>query len=529
MRGSACWPFLPHGDVGRTGRGQRLSRPGCPALAERHVGVSGHEIEFGGASTCEWVPEITRQMALPWLRYSESMGRGLVFECYYLDCLSQASYLVGDATSGRAVVVDPRRDVAVYVDEAQSAGLAIELIVETHFHADFLSGHLELAALTGAEVGISSVAFPEFDFRPLTDGERLTLGEVVLEFRHTPGHTPESLSVVVWGHGDDPEPYGVLTGDTLFVGGVGRPDLLATAGMSEEKMAGDLYDSLHQRLMVLPDATRVFPAHGAGSACGKNLSVERSSTIGEQRRTNYAVAAVDRAEFIDLVTEGQPVVPAYFAYDAALNKAERSLLDEEALPTAMGLEEVNAALSSGAVVIDVRDPESFASGHLVGALNVGLEGRFAEAAGSVVPFEVDLVLVAEEGAALEAKNRLARIGLDRVVGYLEDAHRVMAENPRITMGSFRLTAQTLRERIGELHDIQLLDVRTAGEISSGTIEGSIHIPMGSITDRIDQLDPSRSTVVFCAGGYRSSIVASLLRKAGFDDVSDLVGGYGSWY
>ena len=457
------------------------------------------------------------------------MGRGLVFECYYLDCLSQASYLVGDTTSGRAVVVDPRRDVAVYLEEAQSAGLAIELIVETHFHADFLSGHLELAALTGADVGFSSLASPEFDFRPLTDGERLTLGEVVMEFRHTPGHTPESLSVVVWRHGDDPEPYGVLTGDTLFVGGVGRPDLLATAGMSEEEMAGDLYDSLHQRLMVLPDATLVFPAHGAGSACGKNLSVERSSTIGEQRRTNYALAATDRAEFIDLVTEGQPVVPAYFAHDAALNRTERALLDEEALPTAMGLEEVDAALNSGAVVIDVRDSESFAGGHLVGALNVGLEGRFAEAAGSILPFEVDLVLVAEDGTALEAKNRLARIGLDRVVGHLADCRRVMADNPQITMASARLTAQSLRERIGELHDIQLLDVRNAGEIRNGTIKGSIHIPMGSITDRIDQLDPSRPTVVFCAGGYRSSIVASLLRKAGFDNVSDLVGGYGSWH
>jgi len=476
-----------------------------------------------------WVPEITCLMASSWLRYSESMGRGLVFECYYLDCLSQASYLVGDATSGRAVVVDPRRDVAIYVDEAQSAGLAIELIVETHFHADFLSGHLELAALTGAEIGFSSVASPEFDFRSLTDGERLTLGEVVLEFRHTPGHTPESLSVVVWGHGDDPEPYGVLTGDTLFVGGVGRPDLLAATGMSEKEMAGDLYDSLHQRLMVLPDATLVFPAHGAGSACGKNLSAERSSTIGEQRRTNYAMAAADRAEFIDLVTEGQPVAPAYFAHDAALNKAQRLLLDESAMPVAMGPEEVDAALDSGAVVIDVRDPASFARGHLVGSLNVGLEGRFAEAAGSVLPFEVDLVLVAEEGTALEAKNRLARIGLDRVVGHLEDCHRVMDEKPQITMGSSRLTAQTLRERIGELHDIQLLDVRNAGEVRNGTIEGSIHIPMGSITDRINQLDPSRPTVVFCAGGYRSSIVASILRKAGFDDVSDLAGGYGSWH
>ena len=312
-----------------------------------------------------------------------------------------------------AVVVDPRRDVGEYLADAAEAGLSIELVVETHFHADFLSGHLEMAAATGADIGYSSVASPEFDFRPLGDGERMVLGEVVLEFRHTPGHTPESLSVVVWEHADDAEPYAVLTGDTLFIGDVGRPDLLVSFGHSRDELASCLYDSLHERLMTLPDATRVFPGHGAGSACGKNLSTDTSSTIGEQRRSNYAVKAPDRDTFIGLITEGQPTAPAYFPYDAVLNQSDHGLLDEEQLPTGPSLDEVDAATAAGAVLVDVRDPEDFARGHLVVAINVGLNGRYAEFAGSVVPVDVDIVLFADPGTELEAKNRLARIGFDR--------------------------------------------------------------------------------------------------------------------
>ena len=228
------------------------------------------------------------------------------FTQYYLDCLSHASYLVGDETTGRAVVVDPQRDVDEYVRDAEAAGLTIELVLETHFHADFLSGHLELAAATGAEIGFSSVAEPEFDYRPLADGERISLGEVELEILHTPGHTPESMSIVVYEHADDEVPYGVLTGDTLFIGDVGRPDLLASIGFTKEELGGMLYDSLHEKLMPLPPATRVYPAHGAGSACGKNLSTETWSTMGDQLETNYALNAPDKATFLDLVTEGQP-------------------------------------------------------------------------------------------------------------------------------------------------------------------------------------------------------------------------------
>ncbi len=453
----------------------------------------------------------------------------MIFTQYYLDCLSQASYLVGDETTGRAVVVDPRRDVGEYLADAEEAGLTIELVVETHFHADFLSGHLEMAAATGAEIGYSSVARPEFDYRPLGDGERLSLGEVELEFRHTPGHTPESLSIVVWERAADPEPYAVLTGDTLFIGDVGRPDLLASFGHTREELASCLYDSLHDRLMTLPDATRVFPGHGAGSACGKNLSTDTSSTIGDQRRTNYAVKAPDRETFIGLVTEGQPTAPAYFPYDAVLNRSEHGLLDEELPPPALDLEALEAAVFAGAVLVDVRDPEDFARGHLLGAVNVGLGGRYAEFAGSVVPVDVDVVLFAEPGTELEAKNRLARIGFDRVLGHVADPYGTMTDHPGRTATASRLTAEALAGRMDEVDDLQVVDVRARGECGTeGVIPGSVNLPVSAVRDRIGELSADRPTVVYCAGGYRSSVVASMLRTEGFADVSDLVGGYAAW-
>ena len=452
----------------------------------------------------------------------------MLFTQYYLDCLSQASYLIGDETTGRAVVVDPRRDVDEYVRDAAAAGMKIELVLETHFHADFLSGHLELAAATGAEIGFSSVATTDFPSRKFADGERYELGEIVLEIRHTPGHTPESISIVVWEHADDPEPWGVLTGDTLFIGDVGRPDLLASIGFSRDELADCLYDSLQDKILTLPDATRVYPAHGAGSACGKNLSTETSSTIGEQRETNYALLAPDKATFVELVTEGQPPAPAYFLYDAVLNRNERPLLDESAPPPTLTLDELQALVDSGAMLIDGRDPEEFARGNLAGAINVGLEGRYAEFAGSVVPADVDIVLVVDDGFETEAKNRLARIGFDRVVGYLVHPQEAMAAHPDLVEPASRLTAVQFDERRADVPDLQLVDVRNPGEVQLGAIEGAIAIPVGQLPDRIDELDSARPTVVYCAGGYRSSVAASLLRTSGFGDVSDIIGGYGAW-
>lgn len=452
----------------------------------------------------------------------------MLFNQYYLECLSHASYLIGDETTGRAVVVDPQRDVAEYIADAEAAGMTIELVIETHFHADFLSGHLELAEATGAKIVFSSVAETEFESMGVADGERYSLGDVTLEFLHTPGHTPESLSIVVYEHADDETPHGVLTGDTLFIGDVGRPDLLASIGFTREELAEHLYTSLHTKLMPLPDATKVFPAHGAGSACGKNLSTELVSTMGEQKETNYALRAPDKETFMALVTEGQPPAPSYFVYDAILNRKDRDLLDEEAIPTALSYDEVQSALAAGAMLVDGRTPEEFAQGHLRQAVNVGLEGRYAEFAGSVIPSDVDIVLFVEPGFELEGKNRLARIGFDRVIGYVAEPFKVMLDHRDDVQIASRLTAKAFDERTRSIGDLQIVDVRNPGELEAGTIAGSVNIPVGQIPGRVDELDVTRPTVVYCAGGYRSSVAASLLRHKGFVDVSDIIGGYGAW-
>ncbi|OAN39134.1 MBL fold metallo-hydrolase [Mycolicibacterium iranicum] len=447
---------------------------------------------------------------------------------YYLDCLSHASYLIADETTGRAVVVDPQRDVAEYLADAKENGYSIELVIETHFHADFLSGHLELAKATGAKIVYSSVAETEFESMGVADGERYSLGEVTLQFLHTPGHTPESLSIVVYEHAGDQVPYGVLTGDALFIGDVGRPDLLASIGFTREELADKLYDSLHDKLMTLPDATRVYPAHGAGSACGKNLSTDLWSTMGEQKATNYALRAPDKATFMTLVTEGQPPAPGYFVYDAILNRKDRELLDETKMPTAMSYQQVRDAMDYGAVLIDGRGPEEFALGHLRGAVNIGLEGRYAEFAGSVIPTDVDIVLFTEPGQELEGKTRLARIGFDRVIGYLDHPVEAMLDHPDGVAVASRLTAQAFDQRAQELADLQIVDVRNPGEVAAGTIPNAIPIPLGQLPARLGELNPAAPTVVYCAGGYRSSVAASLLRRKGFADVSDILGGFGAW-
>ena len=449
------------------------------------------------------------------------------FNQYYLECLSHASYLIGDETTGRAVVVDPQRDVAEYLADAAAAGLTIELVIETHFHADFLSGHLELAGATGAKIVYSAVAETEFESMGVADGERYSLGDVQLEFRHTPGHTPESMSIVIFERADDETPFGVLTGDTLFIGDVGRPDLLSSIGFTREELADSLYDSLHEQLMTLPDATKVYPAHGAGSSCGKNLSTELWSTIGDQKATNYALMAPDKTTFLNLVTEGQPPAPGYFVYDAILNRKERELLDETQQPTAMSYEEMLAALDDGAMLVDGRNPEEFAAGHLQQAVNVGLNGRYAEFAGSVIHPDVDIVLVTEPGQELEGKNRLARIGFDRVIGFLEQPYKVMFQQRGDVQIASRLTAPAFSAARAEVPNLQIVDVRNPGEVEHGMVPGAITIPVGQLPSRTDELDPTLPTVVYCAGGYRSSVAASVLRQRGFSDVSDILGGYGA--
>lgn len=458
----------------------------------------------------------------------------MFFQQYYLECLSHASYLIGDTTTGRAVVVDPQRDIAQYLADAKDQGLEIVAVLETHFHADFLSGHLELAEATGAEIvfGAAAADRAEFAIRAIGDRETIELGDVVIQALATPGHTPESTSYVVYEHAADlaegRAPYGVLTGDTLFIGDVGRPDLLASVGVTAEELARMLYSSLHDKLMALPDETKVYPAHGAGSACGKNLSTETVSTIGEQRRTNYALAPMSEEQFVQAVTEGQAAAPMYFAFAATRNRLERDRLDEEAEVRSMSLDEVLDAQRNGAAVVDTRSDLDFEIGHLVGSMNVGLSGRFAEYTGEVVAPETPIVIVAEPGGESEARIRLARIGFDTVIGYLADPVKVFLDHPEVVERSSRLTVEEFENRRRELSTLQVVDVRGPGETALGVIPGARLVQLPTLVKRLEELDPSAPTVVYCAGGYRSSIASSTLRAHGFSDVSDIRGGFTAW-
>ena len=456
----------------------------------------------------------------------------MIFTQYYLDCLSQASYLIGDATTGQAVIVDPRRDVQEYLDDAKAAGLRIVGMINTHFHADFLSGHLELAKATGAWIGYGRVAQAEFETRSLADGERIVLGDVVLEIMETPGHTPESISVLVYEHAADEVAYGVLTGDALFIGDVGRPDLLASIGVTADVLGKQLYHSIQTRLMGLPDPVRVFPAHGAGSACGKNLSTERQSTIGQQRVLNYACQPMTEQQFVALVTAGQPSAPEYFVYDAILNRKDRAVYDADRPVAGLDGADLDAALVRGAVLLDAREVLEFTAGHLAGSINVPADGRFAETAGMVLRPDQEIVLIAPEGRQGEVAVRLARIGFDRVTGYLPDAEALLlARADRVERAS-RLTPVQLAELTaperadGDLPVI--LDVRNIGERKAGYVPGSVHIPLAELARRADELPAGRPVVAYCAGGWRSSVAASLLRHTGRHDVSDLLGGFAAW-
>ncbi|MGJ5834133.1 MBL fold metallo-hydrolase [Streptomyces ossamyceticus] len=453
----------------------------------------------------------------------------MFFAQYYLDCLSQASYMIADESTGRAVVVDPRRDVSEYLADAEARGFTVVGVINTHFHADFVAGHLEVAAETGAWIGYGRRAATEYPVRHLADGETISLGDVTLEIMETPGHTPESISVLVRERREDAVPYGVLTGDALFIGDVGRPDLLASVGVTADELGAMLYDSVQNKLMGLPDEVRVFPAHGAGSACGKNLSTEKQSTIGEQRATNYACAPMSEADFVDIVTAGQSAAPGYFVHDAMLNRKDRALFDPAAAPRPLTVGDCIDLRVSGAVVVDARDPQEFAAGHLRGAVNVPADGRFAEQAGTVLPVDADLLVLAPQNREEEIVTRLARIGFDRVAGYLrspDDALTVLADE--VTPAD-RLTAAQVRAALEGDNPPVVIDVRNCGERTEhGSVEGALHIALGELPRRLDEIPRDRPLVLHCAGGHRSSIAASLLRHHGFTDVSDILGGHAAW-
>jgi hydroxyacylglutathione hydrolase len=453
----------------------------------------------------------------------------MIFKQYYLGCLSQASYLIGDEETGTAVVVDPRRDVDEYIADADRNGLAIKHVVLTHFHADFVAGHLELRKRVGATIHLGARAKADYEFHPLDDGDVLQFGNVRLEILETPGHTPESISIVVVDlSSDSSRPYAVLTGDTLFVGDVGRPDLLASAGVSAETLAGMLYESLHNKLLTLPNDTLLYPGHGAGSACGKNLGVETVSTIGAQRARNYALAPMDRREFVRRVVADQPEAPAYFGYDADLNRRDHAALEDvlatELRPLTLG--DVLRAQRAGAQVLDTRSPEEFAAGHLAGSTHIGLGGRFASWAGTLLSHERPIVLVCAPGHEREAAVRLGRVGLDRVLGYLGGG--IEATNGLIVRVRHpaRITSDCLRRRLAR-GPVPLIDVRGEAEWEHEAIEGSLNIPLEHLRERIAEI-PEGPVVIYCRTGERSSTAASLLEQAGRMNVVDLVGGITAW-
>jgi hydroxyacylglutathione hydrolase len=454
----------------------------------------------------------------------------MVLNQYYLGCLAHASYLVADQGSGLAAVVDPQRDIEQYLDDAGQLGCRITHVFLTHFHADFIAGHLELRDRAGAEIRLGSRASAEYGFTPMADGDTLSLGKVTLQVLETPGHSPESISILVY----DPEfsaqePYAVLTGDTLFIGDVGRPELRASLGWTAEELGSLLYDSLHQKLAPLPEETLVYPAHGAGSLCGKNLSTDTVSTIGVQRTYNYALQPMTRERFIQIVTADQPDTPAYFTYDAVLNASERPTLEQalERELRPLSLERVLAAVGEGAQLLDARDPAEFEGAHIRGALNIGLNGSFATWCGTVLDGQRPIVLVAEPGRELEAATRLGRIGFDNVVGYLDGAMQHLQDAPDLIDRTPRLTAPVLADGLASAEPPSVIDVRTEGEWSAGRIEPALNVPLSRLKDRLDVL-PDSPIVVYCTSGYRSAIAASVIRSHGRADVSDLVGGLAAW-
>ena len=455
----------------------------------------------------------------------------MILEQYYLGCLAHASYLVADEQSGVAAVVDPQRDVDRYLADAARLGVRIRHVFLTHFHADFVAGHLELRERAGATIHLGASASAEYEFAPVGDGESLELGpEVRLEVRETPGHSPESISILVYDRAGLAAPHAVLTGDTLFIGDVGRPDLRASLGWSAEELGGLLYDSLRDKLLRLPDATLVYPAHGPGTLCGKNLGSDTVSTIGAQRLENYALQEMSRPEFVQIVTADQPDTPPYFGYDALLNAQVRPTLDQaleqELIP--LTLDEVLERQRRGAQMLDTRDPADFEGAHLAGAVNVGLGGSYASWCGTVLDHGLPIVIVAHPGREREAAVRLGRIGFDGVAGYLDGGMQALTERPDLVARIERLTTWALAEQLESREPPVVLDVRTEREWRGQHIAASVNLPLTGLPRRLNELPRDRPLVTHCTSGYRSAIAVSLLHQHGFSLLADLVGGIAAW-
>jgi glyoxylase-like metal-dependent hydrolase (beta-lactamase superfamily II) len=451
----------------------------------------------------------------------------MYFKQFYLGCLAHASYLIG--SEGEAAVVDPQRDVDQYIDEATRQALRIRFVIETHLHADFVSGHRELAARTGAEIVFGAKAGAKFPHRSVRDGDELRLGSVVLRVLETPGHTPESISVLVLDTQSPETPPKLLTGDTLFIGDVGRPDLVGSKGHTPQQMAAMLYDSLHGKILTLDDAVEVYPAHGAGSLCGRSLSSETSSTVGEQRRFNYALQPMSKEEFVRMMTTDLPEVPQYFSRDAEINRAGAAALGELAQPEELTAEEVNKQVQQGAQVLDVRTAAAFGTGHVPGALNIGLGGQFASWAGSLLSPKAPLVLVAEDEAGVaEAVMRLARVGLENVKGYLDGGMLAWDKAGLEAAKLPQMPVEELHARIEEGAAPQIVDVRRPAEYEAGHVPEAVNVPLSRLEKELDKIERGRPTAVICASGYRSSAATSVLAARGFGELYNVVGGTNAW-
>lgn len=455
----------------------------------------------------------------------------MILEQHYLGCLSQASYFICDPDSGEAVVVDPRRDIEVYLESAKKHGVEIKHVILTHFHADFLAGHLELRDQVGATIHLGAKAEAEFAFNALSEGDRVEVGDVRLEALETPGHTPESLSILVYDMAElSTDPSAVLTGDTLFIGDVGRPDLLASIGAAADELASDMYDSLRQKLMKLPPETLLYPGHGAGSPCGRALSNETVSTIGQQLESNYALQPMTREEFIEVLCAPRPAHPAYFARSAALNKSERAVL-HEVLPRSLVPIDVATVVhhaNAGAQILDVRSGESYAALHMAGSVFIGLQGKYAHWAGCLLDPHEAVVLIANPGQEREAAMRLGRIGYDNVVGYLDGGLEALEGREDLLATVERVDAGGLRAELDSEHPPLLVDVRQPAEWQAGRIADAPNIPLTEFARRSHEIPTERRVILQCQGGYRSLIAASLLERAGWTELVDMRGGYAAW-
>ena len=455
----------------------------------------------------------------------------MIVKQFYLQCLAHASYMIADEVTKMSVVVDPQRDIDQYIQEARAFGWRIRSVFLTHFHADFLAGHLELQKHTGANICMGSKAKTDFPITTFHDGEVLEFGNVRIQVLETPGHTPESISLAVYDLATSSErPHSILTGDTLFIGDVGRPDLMASEGITAEELGSQLFDSLRNKLMTLPDETLVYPAHGAGSMCGKKLSSDTVSTLGKQRWENYALQPMTKEEFIKLVTAGQPEVPAYFGYDAQMNR-EAHLTLEEVLKNSFHSLSANAVMEhqrNGAQVLDVRNSVDYAGGHIKGSLNIGLKGKFATWAGTMLDPNRPIILISEPGSEKEAIERLGRIGFDKVVGYADGGMQAFTQRPEVLQKGQRISAQGLAELLTTSHPPTVVDVRTEQEWEAGHIDQSFNIPLPRLAEQLDIIPEDIPVVLHCASGYRSSAALGIFEQAGRKQAMDLVGGYDAW-